>query len=825
MYVSYRWLERHVDLTGITPEQLADDLTLSTAEVEGLEAFAPHLADLVVGLVAEHDRHPDADKLSVCKVDVGEAEPLQIVCGAPNVGAGQKVAVATVGTVLPGDFKIKKSKIRGVESRGMICSVQELDLGDEHEGIWVLPESAEVGRPLSAALGIEDWVIEIDNKSLTHRPDLWGHRGIANEVAAIYQRSLAPLDLSLPATGDAAPYPVRVESQACSRYLALPIEGAEAAASPDWLRWLLLAVGQRPIDQIVDLSNFVMLDLGQPNHTFDAKRLDKGSRKGGIVVRDARDGESITTLDGEERKLCSDDLLICAGDEPVALAGIMGGEGSKVGEDTSQLLLEVATFVPTTIRRTSTRVGLRTDSSARFEKHLDPTLPMAAAAHYARLLQELQPEVRFPAPISDAGDWTDPAHSITLRPERVRTALGEAIPDDEIASILERLGFGVEGGVAGAVEGAGKGRGDGAELTVAIPSARATKDIGIEQDLVEEIGRIYRYGNIPEQPMQAEIRPPLRDPRRVMVRKIQDRLAGSARFHEVLSYSFLPDDMLARLGEADVPHVSVINPVDKAESRLRRSVLPSLLEGLENNRRHRADVRLFEIGKGYLPEASNERGEPKELHRVALLWAREPAGRKAAFDDNAFATLHGVVVDLLDTLGLEAPEWSASSSPPAWAHPTRCLAASWKGQLGEAAVFANLEPGLARGLGLDGDLTSDIAAAEISIDHLLEAPAAGSRYRAIPRFPGIKVDVAVEMEAATPAAELVAVIERSGKGQVVETELFDVYAGQQIGAGRKSLAYHVLLQSESKTLTDKDQAKFLTRLEKGLEGIGARLRK
>jgi phenylalanyl-tRNA synthetase beta chain len=311
----------------------------------------------------------------------------------------------------------------------------------------------------------------------------------------------------------------------------------------------------------------------------------------------------------------------------------------------------------------------------------------------------------------------------------------------------------------------------------------------------------------------------------MMLRRIQDRLAGSARFHEVLSYSFVADAMLERLGEGEVPHVSVINPVDKGESRLRRSVLPSLLETLENNRRHHSDVRLFEIGKGYLPEASNERGEPKELHRLALLWAREPAGRKAAFDDNAFSTLYGVVADLLDTLGLEAPEWSPSEDAPAWAHPTRCLAARWKGVDGEAAVFANLEPGLARDLGLDGDLASDIAAAEISIDHLLQAPAAPSRYRAIPRFPGIKVDVAVEMDASRPAAELVAVIERSGKGQVVDTELFDVYAGQQIGAGRKSLAYHVLLQSETKTLTDKDQARFLTRLEKGLEGIGARLRK
>ncbi len=807
MLISMRWLERHVDLSGIDPETLANDLTLSTAEVEGIEPFAPHLADVVVGHVVEREAHPDADKLSCCKVDVGDGEPLSIVCGAPNVAAGQKVAVATVGTVLPGDFKIKKSKIRGVESRGMICSVRELELGDEHDGIWVLPEDCEIGTPVSKALGLEDWVIEIDNKSLTHRPDLWGHRGIAAEVAAIYRRDLKPLDLSLPQLGDGEACGLRVDSEACSRYLGLAIENARPLPSPEWLRNLLLAVGQRPIDQIVDLSNFVMLDLGQPNHAFDANQLSKE----GIVVRDAREGETITTLDGEERKLLPSDLLICSGDEPVALAGIMGGEASKVGDDTSQLLLEVATFHPTVIRRTSSRLGLRTDSSSRFEKTLDPNLAKKAAGHFARLLAELQPDVRFPAALADAGDWSDPALEITLRPDRVRTALGKDIPNDEFEDILTRLGFGVERASE--------------NLRVAVPSIRATKDITIEQDLIEEIGRIYRYGNIPERPLLAEIVPPLRDERRLMVREIQDRLAGVARFHEVMSYSFVPDSMVARLGEDELPHVRIVNPIDQAESRMRRSILPSLLTILENNRRQRDEVRLFEIGKGYHPEESNERGEPKEVHRLALALAAAPPGKKAAFDDHAFAKLQGVVVDLIDRLGVEAPSFAPAAQAPAWAHPVRALEAHFDGVEGTAIVLANLEPGMARELGLSGDLASDVAVAEISIDHLLEAEQRGSDYRAIPRFPAVKIDVAVDLPAEKQAAELVAVIEQAGKGQVVRSELFDVYTGDNVGDGRKSLAYHVHLQSEKKTLSDKDQAKFLKRFEKGLETIDGRLRK
>ncbi len=613
MHISYNWLSRHVDLTGISPQELAENLTLSTAEVEEVFRFAPHLSDVVVGHVLERVPHPDADKLGVCQVDVGQGEPLNIVCGAPNVAGGQKVAVATVGTRLPGDFKIKKSKIRGVTSVGMICSVRELDLGDEHDGIWVLPEACEVGQPVAEALGIVDWVIDIDNKSLTHRPDLWGHRGMAREVAAIFQRELKPLDTSLPALGSGAPFPVTVADEACSRYLGLAIDGAQQELSPDWLRFLLLAVGQRPLDLLVDLSNFVMLDLGQPNHAFDRSRL--GAQ--GIVVRKARQGETMTTLDGFERTLTSDDLLITDGDRPVALAGIMGGEDSKVEGDTSQLLLEVATFHPGTIRRTSARLGLRSDSSARFEKHLDPTLPESAAGHFARLLQAIQPQVNFPMALSDAGRWENPARSLTVRTARIRSRLGVSISDSEILSILERLQLSpVQNGEA---------------ITVSIPAARATKDLGIEADLVEEVGRIYRYGNIPTENLVGEVVPAPADPRRKLVRRLQDAMAGGARFHENMGYSFVPDRVLQAMKIQGLPRVEVINPVAEGHSRMRRSLLPTLLDAARLNRQRHGQVALFEVGKGYLPEAANELGEPKEVHWISGVLAMAPQ-KDVAFD-------------------------------------------------------------------------------------------------------------------------------------------------------------------------------------------------
>ncbi len=464
MKISYRWLARHLDLSGIPPQRVVEDLTLSTCEVDALERFLPHLSDVVVGHVVQREKHPDADKLSYCQVDVGGPEILNIVCGAPNVRAGLKVAVARVGTSLPGDLKIKKAKIRGLESCGMICSERELGLGDEHDGIWELPLDLPIGKPVAEALGWDDWVIEIDNKSITHRPDLWCHRGIASEIAAMHGRSLRALDLALPAQGNAKACPVRIESASCVRYLALPIDGVRATRSPDWLRALLFAVGQRPIDLLVDVSNFVMLDLGQPNHIFDRTRLSPE----GIVVRNAREGESLRTLDGIDRKLASNDMLICSGDEPVALAGIMGGEGSKVAAGTTSLLLEVACFHAATVRRTAQRLALRTDSSARFEKNLDPTLPLKAAAHLVRLLRELQPGLSLPAPLTDAGKWTDPALTIELRGARVRSLLGAEIEDARIAAILTALGFGV--------------RAAGGVLHVSVPSARATKDITIEQD-------------------------------------------------------------------------------------------------------------------------------------------------------------------------------------------------------------------------------------------------------------------------------------------------------------------------------------------------------
>lgn len=806
MNISVRWLQRHVDLGDLTPEQIANDLTLSTAETEGITRFGDGLEQLVIGHVIEHGRHPDADKLSVNKVDLGGGVVNQIVCGASNVGLGQKVCVIQPGAKLPdvgpkAGIKIKKAKIRGVESLGMICSEAELGLSEDHDGIMVLPEELEPGTRFVDAFPVQDHVIEIDNKSINHRPDLWGHRGIARELAAMHGLKLAPLGkpIAFPQGGDRVE--VDIEDLAgCPRYLGLCLEGVEAGRSPDWLRYLLLAVGQRPIDLLVDLTNFVMLDLGQPMHAFDRRQV--GARVG---VRRAKAGESMTTLDGQERALVDSDLLITTGekgaDTAVALAGVMGGEGSMVEPGTSALFLESANFHAATVRRTSVRLGLRTDASARFEKAQDPTAAADAVHHFVRLLQQECPGAAPAGPLVEAAaepqGWRYEPKTVPLRRSRLDLKLGLHVPNERVGRFLSALGFGV------------KGTDDGFAITV--PSWRATKDISIEDDLIEEVGRMYRYDNIPEQPLRSVVRVPRQDPGMALGRRLLTIGATEMGCAEVYHYSFHGDDLLAAVGADELPHSVVRNPVAPELRRIRRRVLPSLLPAVAANLRTRAAVRLMERGKGYLPEEGGPQGPdrtklPREVHELAFAWVDQA---------HPYGLLRSHVERMLERVGrpAEITELMDPTGLP-WIHPGKTVALGVRGAGDGAAsvvgYVGSVHPRVADALGLP--LTTAIASLDIGA--LVAVGERAPAFAPIPRFPGQPVDVALLASEGVRVGDVADFLRGCGKKLVREVTLFEVYRGEGVGDGQKSLNFTVTLGAPDRTLSAKDEEKFLARVRK-----------
>lgn len=795
MKLSMRWLSRYVDLDDQTPEQVRDDLTMSTAEIEDVAVFGGELGDLVVGRVVEHGKHPDADRLSVNKVDVGDGEPLSIVCGASNVAAGQNVVVIKPGGVLPGGHKIKKTKIRGAVSLGMICSERELGLSEEHEGIMVLGDDLRPGAKLVDALPIVDHVLEIENKSINHRPDLWGHFGFARELSAILGRPLRSPKIAddIPSKGQSLGIEIE-DRDDCPRFTGVVLTGLRPVASPDWLRWLLASVGQRPIGLAVDVTNFVMLELGQPMHAFDLRFLSES----GILVRRATQGERMTTLDGIERQLETSDLVVTSGGQPVALAGIMGGEGSAVADDTTELFLESANFHPTRVRRTSSRLGLRTDASARFEKSLDPAGAEHGSRRFVQLLGELCPGVRPVGPLRDPGGWEYQPRTIALRKARLDLKLGVEIDAGRVREILESLQFGVEP------------REDGVDVEV--PSFRATKDVTIEDDLIEEVGRMFRYDNIPPKPLVSVLSLPHREDALYLARELLRIGATEFGCHEVYNYSFVPDAVLSAVGAGDHEYATVTNPVAPEMARIRRHVMPSTLSCVASNLRARPEVRLMEHGKGYHPETRDSDGLPREVHEVAFVWSRREG-------EHPYLRLRSHIESLLDRLGFpsDLSELHGRGGLP-WVHPGRTVSIV---RGGPAVGFVGcLHPAAARELSLP-DTT---AIANLDIGKLLESGRDARAFERMSRFPTQPVDVALLSDESVHVADVAELLVAAGKKLVRDVELFEVYRGEGLPDGKKSLNFTVTLGAADRTLDSKDEEKYLNKVRDRAAEVGCELR-
>ncbi|MDQ6423014.1 phenylalanine--tRNA ligase subunit beta [Paenibacillus sp. LHD-117] len=813
MKVSYQWLSEYIDLSGLTGEELAEKMTRGGIEIDGVESRNKGVSGVVVGHVVAKEKHPDADKLNVCKVDVGTGEELQIVCGAKNVDAGQLVPVAVIGAVLPGDFKIKRAKLRGVESQGMICSAKELGLNDkllpkeQQEGILVLPESTRIGAPIGDVLGIDDEVLELD---LTpNRSDCLSMLGVAYEVGALTGREVKLPDnrvLDAEAKTDGlVSVSVEAEEQ-CPHYTARYIKDVKIGVSPAWLQNRLMAAGVRPINNVVDVTNYVMLEYGQPLHAFDADRVLGGR----IVVRMAREGETLVTLDDQERRLEPHMLVITDGREPIALAGVMGGASTEVTAGTVNILLESARFDGGTVRKTSRQLGLRSESSIRFEKEVDPANVIPALDRAAALIAQLADGLVTDGIVQAAAGQPKPAVvEVTL--DRVNGYLGTELSSLEIRSILGRLQFAYEVGANDS-------------FRIEVPARRG--DITRAVDIIEEVARLHGYDNIPTTPIHGDVIPGSLTKPQAIRRELRKRLADSG-MNEVISYSFTSPsrtELFPALSEG-ARAVRLAMPMSEERSVLRTTLVAQLVEtAVYNRNRKNESAALFEIGSVFHTDEETLTRLPQEKHRFAALLTgnRTEAswnGKAAAYD---FYDAKGIVETIASVLGLDG-KLSYEPAQPEHFHPGRTAAVVLETETGPQVIgyVGQLHPASQ----LEWEL-ADTYAIELELGPVYEYADFDIVYRTLPRYPAMERDIAVVVNADVAAASLTEAASRTAGDLLESIRVFDVYTGERLGAGKKSVALSLVYRHAERTLTDEEVTAQHAEVVRILEqSFGAELRK
>jgi phenylalanyl-tRNA synthetase beta chain len=592
--ISLEWISEYVDIANIDPESIAHELTMSCAEVEELHSLHRYLDRVVVGEIVEMERLSHSDHLARVIVDTG-TELLTTVCGAPNIEVGTKSAVAGTGARLAGGVEISHSRIGGVTSQGTLCSACELGFSDLHEGILILPHGTKNGTPLANLVPKDDTIVEIDNKSLSHRPDLWGHYGIAREIAAITHRELAP-----PPTVDTGTYrnlpryPISIDdSENCRCYACIGMEGVESHPSPLFVQWRLHAIGQRARSMYIDLSNYVMFELGQPMHAFDSDKINR--------VRVAPFGKKgrFLALDGIERELIPEDLMIWSNNDPIALAGIMGGQDSEIEKRTTKLLLESANFKGSRVRRTASRLGLRTEASQRFEKNQPPANTRVSIARFLYLAGLGETPPRVTSRLTIVGNTDEERDPIVVPVQFFHEKIGTPMSEDAITSILDTLGF-----HSSLMDHT---------LHVSTPSFRSREDISIAEDIVEEVARIYGYGNIGPVMPKSTLRPVVSDPAVRAEHQIRKLLAASHGFHEVHTYAWFDDRWLRSIAFDPTNHLTVRNPAADYSSRLRTTLMPNLLGVVHRNTHYAEEFRVFEIGRVFAADSDEEVVESSHL--------------------------------------------------------------------------------------------------------------------------------------------------------------------------------------------------------------------
>jgi phenylalanyl-tRNA synthetase beta chain len=811
MRVPFSWLRSYCD-PGLPAEEVADRLTMAGDKLERLHRVGVgDVSAFVTGRVLEAERHPDADRLIVCKVDVGRSEPQTIVCGAPNVAAGQAVAVALPGAVMPDGSTLGEAKLRGVVSSGMILAEDEVGIGADHLGIMVLDAQVPAGAPLAEQLPIADEVLELE--VTPNRPDLMGVYGVARDLHAVTAAPLAPD----PTEADAEPrgddsaedhVSVEIDPEICLRFTARVFEDVEIGPSPLWLKQRLTAAGQRPISNVVDITNYVMLCTAQPLHAFDLDEV----RGGQIIVRTAADGERMVTLDGTERVFTSEMALVCDAEGPSGIAGIMGGQVSEVSDKTTRVLMEAATWVGPNIMRTSKELGLRSEASARFEKQLHPEQAIAAQRLAARLMVDLCGARLVPGTLDIYPDPLPP-REVELRLARMERLLGEAVPSEEVVGILDRLGFAP--------------RPQDGRVAVTVPPWRDS-DVQREADLIEEVARVYGLDKLPTTLPARRAAVGRLTPSQRLRRRVEDLLRDRG-LDECIAYSFTSPRALERLGLADQPVLRLENPLSEEQSVMRPLLLPGLLDAARHNAAHgRPALALFESAHAYRPAGplgTPGAGSPggavaaDERHHLAVLQTQAlPGGWRTEARAADFFTARALLEAVLEVAGLD---WRATAEDLPFLHPGR--AASVAAAAGERDLgwVGELHPSVAD----EWDLTGPVAGFEIDMDAVTElTEGAEPVYSDVPGFPAVLEDIAVVVPAEVSAAAVMAAVREGGAPLLAGVEIFDVYRGEQVGEGEKSLALRLEFRAPDRTLTDAEVASQRASIEAALAELGGRLR-
>lgn len=799
MKVSLEWLREFVDID-LDVDELVDLLTNTGTSVEGVETRGGEARGLLVAQVVDVTPHPDAERLLLCTVEAG-GNRWKIVTGAPNVRVGMKAPFAPPGSVLPGGTVVEARRLRGVMSEGMLLSERELGLSDDHQGIMELGADSVPGDDLLRYLGLPDVVLDLE--ITPNRPDCLSIVGMAREIAAITGSTLRYPSFSLEEVDEPAEEAVRItlaDPDLCPRYVARVIDGVVIGPSPWWIRKRLASCGIRPINNVVDITNYVMLEMGQPLHAFDYHLI----RDSHIVVRRARPGERMVTLDGVERVLEAEDLLICDPAGPIALAGVMGGENTEVREETHKVLLESAHFEPRNIMRTSRRLGLSTEASYRFERGVDPAGCGIAADRAAWLMAELAGGKVYRGRV-DALARPVERRKVILRPDRARSILGTEVKDEEIVSILSSLELGVEEKPEGFV--------------VDVPTFRF--DLEREIDLVEEIARVYRYSRIPSTLPLTSHNVGRLTPEQANRRRIRRILSGKG-LREAINYSFISPEWRGAMDPEGIylkgSPMRIKNPISEEFSELRLSLLPGLLSSLRHNlNRDMEDVFLFEMGRVFLPVEGEK--QPREEERLALLlrgrWVRK--GWKKGEERADFFTLKGLLEALFDEMRVGKLELAERDVP--FLRPSASCRVVMDGE--EIGVMGSIHPIVARRL----ELPEDVQLCEIELEPLLKAVPEVVSYRDIPRYPAVLMDLAIIVDEKVKVGSVLEEIRRAGGEELQDVYLFDLYRSEKLGKDKKSLAFSLTFQSKERTLSDQDAVGCRERIVQALrQRFGALLR-